>query len=101
MVAEKGGKIILEIPDGLAPLVVNAVNIDGIYRRGDKLPHFDVHCPLMSLPLAFRHDDRHHSGVRSVSPCTRQACQGLAGTAGGHGQAADRSRLVGKTNPQE
>jgi len=53
MVAEKGGKIILEIPDGLAPLVVNAVNIDGIYRRGDKLPHFDVHCPLMSLPLTF------------------------------------------------
>jgi Tfp pilus assembly protein PilF len=53
MVAEKGGKIILEIPDGLVPLVVNAANIDGIYRRGDKLPHFDVHCPLMSLPLAF------------------------------------------------
>ena len=53
MVVEKGGKIILEIPDGLAPLVGNAANIDGIYRRGDKLPHFDVHCPLMSLPLAF------------------------------------------------
>jgi hypothetical protein len=25
----------------------------GIYRRGDALPNFDVHCPLMSLPLAF------------------------------------------------
>src|SRR6185437_8463974 len=24
-----------------------------ICRRGDTLPHFDVHCPLMSLPLAF------------------------------------------------
>ena len=53
MVAEKGGKIILEIPDGLVPLVENAAKIDRIYRRGDKLPHFDVHCPLMSLPLAF------------------------------------------------
>jgi hypothetical protein len=53
MVAEKGGKIILEIPDGLVPLVENATNIDSIYRRGDALPHFDVHCPLMSLPLAF------------------------------------------------
>jgi tetratricopeptide (TPR) repeat protein len=53
MVAEKGGKIILEIPDGLVPLAMNAANIDGIYRRGDRLPHFDVHCPLMSLPLAF------------------------------------------------
>jgi tetratricopeptide (TPR) repeat protein len=53
MVAEKSGRIILEIPDGLAPLVVNAANIEGIYRRGDRLPRFDVHCPLMSLPLAF------------------------------------------------
>ena len=25
----------------------------GIHRRGDALPAFDVHCPLMSLPLAF------------------------------------------------
>jgi Tfp pilus assembly protein PilF len=53
MVAEKGAKIILEIPDGLVPLVENAANIEGIYRRGDTLPHFNVHCPLMSLPLAF------------------------------------------------
>ena len=101
MVAEKGGKIILEIPDGLVPLVVNAANIDGIYRRGDKLPHFDVHCPLDEFSARLRHDDRHHSGVRSVSQCTRQARQGLAGSAGGHEQATDRSRLVGKTNPQE
>jgi Tfp pilus assembly protein PilF len=53
MVAEKGGRIVLEIPDGLAPLIENAANIDGICRRGNALPHFDVHCPLMSLPLAF------------------------------------------------
>jgi len=52
LVAEKGGRIILEIPDGLVPLVENrAANICGIYRRGDALPHFDVHCPLMSLAL--------------------------------------------------
>ncbi|HZP68622.1 MAG TPA: tetratricopeptide repeat protein [Pseudolabrys sp.] len=53
MVAEKGGKIILEIPDGLAPLVEKSVRADGIYRRSDPLPQFDVHCPLLSLPLAF------------------------------------------------
>lgn len=43
MVAERGGKIILEIPDGLVPLVENVANIDGIYHRGDALPQFDVH----------------------------------------------------------
>jgi hypothetical protein len=53
MIIEKGGKIILEIPDDLVPLAGNAANVDGIYRRGAVLPHFDVHCPLMSLPLAF------------------------------------------------
>ncbi|HTM74485.1 MAG TPA: tetratricopeptide repeat protein [Pseudolabrys sp.] len=53
MVAEKGGRIVLEIPDSLVPLVENAANVAGIYRRGDALPRFDVHCPLMSLPLAF------------------------------------------------
>ena len=52
MVVAKGAKVILEIPDDLRPLI----RIDGvaaILRRGDALPNFDVHCPLMSLPLAF------------------------------------------------
>ena len=31
-------------------------NIEGIHQiiaRGDQLPSFDIHCPLMSLPLVF------------------------------------------------
>jgi hypothetical protein len=52
MVAALGATIILEIPDALRPLVSG---IDGvaIRSRDDALPAFDLHCPLMSLPLAF------------------------------------------------
>ena len=51
LVAGKGGKIVLEIPDGLMPLIDNP-DI-ALVHRGGTLPDFDVHCPLMSLPLAF------------------------------------------------
>jgi tetratricopeptide (TPR) repeat protein len=53
MVAQKGGTIILELPDSLRPLIRNFGGVVGMYRRGDRLPPFDVHCPLLSLPLAF------------------------------------------------
>jgi len=53
MVAKKGCKIILELPDSLRPLIGNLNGVVGMYRRGEILPPFDVHCPLLSLPLAF------------------------------------------------
>ena len=53
MVVAKGGKVVLEIPDDLKPLIGRIDGVAAIVRRGDALPPFDVHCPLMSLPLAF------------------------------------------------
>jgi tetratricopeptide (TPR) repeat protein len=53
MVAKRGGKIVLELPDSLMPLIGTFDGVIGMYRRGDALPAFDVHCPLLSLPLAF------------------------------------------------
>ena len=53
MVVAKGGKVVLEIPDDLKPLVGRIDGVTAIVRRGEPLPPFDVHCPLMSLPLAF------------------------------------------------
>ena len=32
-------------------------NLDGVLQllvKGEPIPHFDVHCPIMSLPLAFK-----------------------------------------------
>jgi tetratricopeptide (TPR) repeat protein len=53
LVMRKGGKVILELPDSLRPLIPDTEGLVGMHRRGDVLPAFDVHCPLMSLPLAF------------------------------------------------
>jgi hypothetical protein len=52
-VAAKGGRIALELPDGLMPLIGKIDGVIGLYHRGDTLPAFDLHCPLLSLPLAF------------------------------------------------
>src|ERR1043166_3919969 len=52
LVAARGGNIILEIQKPLIPLVTPAAGIT-IIARGDPLPPFDLHCPLLSLPLAF------------------------------------------------
>jgi tetratricopeptide (TPR) repeat protein len=53
MVARKGCKVILELPDSLMPLIADTDGLVSMHRRGDALPAFDVHCPLMSLPLSF------------------------------------------------
>ncbi len=47
-----GGKIVLELPEPLLPLVSDPAIT--LVRHGARLPAFDVHCPLMSLPLACR-----------------------------------------------
>jgi tetratricopeptide (TPR) repeat protein len=52
LVAARGGKIILEIQKPLVPLVTPSAGVT-IVARGDPLPPFDLHCPLLSLPLAF------------------------------------------------
>jgi tetratricopeptide (TPR) repeat protein len=51
LVLVRGGRVVLEIPDALRPLIA-ADNIATV-SRGAPLPPVDYHCPLMSLPLAF------------------------------------------------
>jgi tetratricopeptide (TPR) repeat protein len=53
MVKAKAGQVILEVPDSLRPLIADIAEGVTMLARGDALPPFDVHCPLMSLPLAF------------------------------------------------
>jgi hypothetical protein len=53
MVAARGGRVILEVPDALLPLLADLKGAAALLGRGSALPDFDLHCPLMSLPLAF------------------------------------------------
>lgn len=54
LVAEQGARVILEVQPSLAKLC--EVSFPGIQviAHGTPLPQFDAHCPLMTLPHAFR-----------------------------------------------
>jgi hypothetical protein len=52
MAAERGLRIILEVPRTLTRLLRSLPHADRIAVQGDTLPPFDLHCPLLSMPLA-------------------------------------------------
>jgi tetratricopeptide (TPR) repeat protein len=52
--AALGAKVILEVPSPLKSLLRGVEGVSMLIGRGEALPHFDVRCPLMSLPLAFK-----------------------------------------------
>jgi hypothetical protein len=56
LVAAQGAHVILEVPRPLATVMRGLEGVDDMVIAGEPLPDFDVHCPLLSLPLAFRTD---------------------------------------------
>jgi Tfp pilus assembly protein PilF len=53
LVAERGAAVVLEVQPGLERLLAGLPGVRQVIARGDRLPDFDLHCPLMSLPMAF------------------------------------------------
>jgi len=54
LVARRGAqKVVLEVRRELKPLLSGLTSVAEVVAYGDPLPDFDLHCPLMSLPLAF------------------------------------------------
>ncbi len=53
LVAACGGTVIVECPRPLLEVFATVKGIDQLVVSGDPLPPFDVHLPLMSLPLVF------------------------------------------------
>ncbi|MGB7039789.1 MAG: hypothetical protein WBD83_09235, partial [Xanthobacteraceae bacterium] len=54
LLAERGAKVILEVQSQLKALLSQTAGASAVIGRGEPLPPFDRHCPLLSLPLAFR-----------------------------------------------
>jgi len=50
---EPGARVIVEVQAPLARLVSRMPGIAQVVVRGQALPPFDLHCPLLSLPRAF------------------------------------------------
>jgi tetratricopeptide (TPR) repeat protein len=53
MVAARGGRVIFQCHEELADLFKGFAGADQIIARGQPLPEFDLHLPLLSLPLIF------------------------------------------------
>jgi hypothetical protein len=54
MLAARGARVILFVPDPIAPLLSGLPGVSECFPfSGRTLPAFDMHCPSSSLPLAF------------------------------------------------
>ena len=48
----RGLRVILEVQKPLVRLVCGMRGVDRVVARGEALPEFDLHCPMLTLPLA-------------------------------------------------
>lgn len=53
LVAARVGRVVLEVQPALVRLLARVPGVAGCIAKGQPLPEFAWHCPLMSLPLAF------------------------------------------------
>jgi hypothetical protein len=51
LVAERGARVILEVPRPLRELMSTLTGAEQIVSSGNPLSDFDMYCPLLSLPL--------------------------------------------------
>jgi tetratricopeptide (TPR) repeat protein len=99
LLAQAGARTVLETPRALTELLAQLDGVDEVVAVGSPLPACDYHCPLMSLPLAFRTDlatvPAPHRYLRSPEP-KRAAWQAKLGP-----RRAPRIGLVwsGNTGP--
>jgi tetratricopeptide (TPR) repeat protein len=54
MLGASGAKVVLEVPPELKPLLVRLDGVAAVVAGGETPTPFDVHCPLGTLPLAFK-----------------------------------------------
>jgi len=52
LLAAQGAWVALEVEPPLLPLLRGLPGLSALVAKGDPLPAFDIHCPLLSLPLA-------------------------------------------------
>ena len=56
LVKALGARVMLEVPKALLSLFSGLEGVDELIEKGKALPALDYHCPLLSLPLAFKTD---------------------------------------------
>jgi Tfp pilus assembly protein PilF len=56
LLKELGARVLLVVPKPLVTLMLSLQGVDEVIESGQALPEFDFHCPMLSLPLAFKTD---------------------------------------------
>jgi tetratricopeptide (TPR) repeat protein len=56
MLVQQNARVIIEVQQPLKSLISQLGSDIRIVTSGEEIPSFDLHCPLLSLPLAFRTD---------------------------------------------
>jgi hypothetical protein len=74
LVAARGASVILEVERPLQELMTTLTGAIQIISKGNPLPVFDYHCPLLSLPLAF---GTRLETVPSATPYLRASSQAV------------------------
>lgn len=54
LVASQGATVLMEVQPWLKSLLAKVEGVSQLLVSGETLPAFDYHCPLLSLPLAFK-----------------------------------------------
>ena len=54
LLAARGARVVIEVEEPLRRLISGLAGVWRCVARDEAPPHFDLHCPLSSLPLAFR-----------------------------------------------
>lgn len=90
LVVARGARVILEVQRQLCTLMADIPGATEVIARGSPLPTFDVHCPLLSLPLAFATELETIPAERAYLSASREKAGGW------HARlAAQRRTLVG------
>ena len=74
LVAERGARVILEVYEPLRALMGTLPGVAQIVTTGEPLPDFDLHCPLLSLPLAL---EAGAATIQSQTPYLRTSPQAV------------------------
>jgi tetratricopeptide (TPR) repeat protein len=53
LLVERGARVILQVQKPLQELMTSLAGASQVIARDEARPDFDIHCPLLSLPLAF------------------------------------------------
>lgn len=54
LAADLGFRIVLEVQPALSKLMHSLRGVESVVPRGEMLPDFDVHCPMLSMPFLFQ-----------------------------------------------